>query len=111
MSAPLPVALRTRLQRLINEGYSGRGAAARMQLSPATGVRWAASIRQSDEARIAPQGRPKGKGKLDPHRGFFSEVLVQDDDITMAELSAALREATGVRAHPNAIGRFLRKLV
>ncbi len=28
----------------------------------------------------------------------------------MAELSAALHEATGVRAHPNAIGKFLRKL-
>lgn len=110
MSAPLPVALRSRFQRLIEEGFSGRAAAARLQVSPATGVRWASSIRQSGEARIAPQGRPKGKGKLDPHRAFFAEVLAQDGDMTMAELSAALHEATGVRAHPNAIGKFLRKL-
>jgi len=55
-------------------------------------------------------GRPKGRGKLDPHRGFFAEIIVQDADITMPELSAALVEATGVRAHPNAIGKFLRKL-
>ena len=101
MSAPLPVALRPRFQRLIEEGFSGRAAAARLQVSPATRVRWASSIRQSGEARIAPQGRPKGKGKLDPHRAFFAEVLAQDGDMTMAELSAALHEATGVRAHPS----------
>lgn len=110
MSAPLPVALRSRFQRLIEDGFSGRAAASRLQLSPATGVRWAASIRHSGEARIASQGRPPGKGKLDPHRSFFAEVLEQDGDITMAELSAALHDATGVRAHPNAIGKFLRKL-
>ena len=60
-------------------------------------------------ARAAPQGRPKGKGKLDPHRAFFSEIIGQDGDITMPELAAALLDATGVRAHPDAIGRFLRK--
>ena len=110
MPAPLPHALRIRFQRLIEEGFSGRAAASRLQVSPATGVRWAAAIRQSGDARIAPQGRPKGKGKLDPHRAFFAEVLEQDGDITMVELSAALHEATGVHAHPNAIGKFLRKL-
>ncbi len=31
-------------------------------------------------------------------------------DITMPELASALHDATGVRAHPNAIGKFLRKL-
>jgi len=64
----------------------------------------------SGRAEAAPQGRPKGKGKLDPHRGFFAEIIKQDGDITMPELSAALFEATRVRAHPNAIGKFLRKV-
>lgn len=110
MPAPSPNALRTRFQVLIENGYSGRSAASRLQVSPATGVRWAAAIRRSGKARIARMGRPKGKGKLDPHRDFFAEILSQDGDITMAELSAALRDATGVCAHPNAIGKFLRKL-
>lgn len=110
MSAPLPSALRARFRRLIEDGFSGRAAALRLQVSPATGARWAAAIRRTGEARIAPQGRPKGKGKLDPHRAFFAEVLEQDGDITMPELSAALYDATGVRAHPHAVGKFLRKL-
>ncbi len=110
MSAPLPDALRARFQRLIAAGYSGRAAALRLQLSPATGSRWSLAILRAGCARAAPQGRPAGKGKLDPHRAFFAEVIGQDGGITMPELAAALLEATGVRAHPNAIGKFLRKL-
>ena len=80
------------------------------KLSPATGVRLGLAIRRIGQVRAAPQGRPKGKGKPDPHRSFFAEVIEQDGDITMPELAFALHDATGVRAHPNAIGKFLRKL-
>jgi transposase len=110
MSAPLPEALRTRFRKLIEEGFSGRAAALRLKLSPATGARWAFAVRRTGQACAAPQGRPKGTGKLDPHRAFFAEIVEQDGDITMPELSAALHDATGVRAHPHAIGKFLRKL-
>lgn len=47
---------------------------------------------------------------LNPHRDFFAEVIAQDGDITVPELSAALFDAMQVWPHPNAIGRFLRKL-
>lgn len=110
MSAPLPDALRARFQRLIEEGLSGRAAALRLKVSAATGSRWGRAIRRTGVARAAPQGRPKGNGKLDPHRAFFAEIIGQDGDITMPELAASLFDATGVRAHPDAIGRFLRKL-
>jgi transposase len=110
MSAPLPDALRTRFQKLVGEGLSGRAAALRLKLSPATGARWALAIRRTGQAEAAPQGRPRGKGKLDPHRSFLIELIDQDGDMTMPELAGALEDATGVRAHPDAIGRFLRKL-
>ena len=110
MSAPLPDALRARFQRLIEEGLSGRAVALRLKLSPATGARWGLSIRRTGQARAAPQGRPRGKGKLDPHRAFLIELIDQDGDLTMPELAGALADATGVQAYPDAIGRFLRKL-
>lgn len=103
MSAPLPSALRIRFQRLIEEGLSARAAALRLKLSPATGERWALLIRRTGHAWPLPHGR-------DPHRAFFTEIIAQDGDMTTTELSAALWDATGVRAHPNAIGKFLRKL-
>jgi len=110
MSAPLPDALRSRFQRYIEEGLSGRAAALRLKVSPTTGARWALAIRRTGRAEAAPQGRPKGRGKLDPHLGFFAEIIEQDGDITMPELSAAMFDAMRVRAHPNALGKFLRKL-
>lgn len=110
MSVPLREALRARFQRYIEEGLSGHAAALRLKLSPATGARWALAIRRTGRAEAAPQGRPKGQGKLDPHRDFFAGIIAQDGDITMPELSAALFDATHVRVHPNAIGKFLHKL-
>lgn len=110
MSAPLPDARRARFQKLVEEGLSGRAAALRLKLSPATGARWGRAIRRTGQARAAPQGRPRGKGKLDPHRSFLIELIDQDGDMTMPELAGALADATGVQAHPDAIGRFLRKL-
>jgi transposase len=111
MSAPLPDALRVRFQKLIEEGLSGRAAALRLKLSPATGAHWSLAIRQTGAARAAPQGRPKGKGKLADQQPFLLEVVEHDGDITMPELAAALLDATGVQTHPGSIGRFLRKLV
>ena len=109
MSAPLPEAVRARFQTLIEEGLSGRAAALRLKLSPATGARWGLPIRRTGRARAARQGRPRGKGKLDTHRSFLVELIEQDGDMTMPELAGALADATGVQVHPDAIGRFLRK--
>lgn len=110
MSATLPDALRARFQKVIEEGLSGRAAALRLKLSPATGARWGLAIRQTGQANAAPQGRPRGKGKLDPYRPFLVELIEQDGDMTMPELADALTDATGVQVHPDAIGQFLRKL-
>jgi hypothetical protein len=38
------------------------------------------------------------------------ELIGQHGDMTMPELAGALVDATGLQAHPDAIGRFLRKL-
>jgi len=110
MSAPLPLALRTRFQRLIEEGLSGRAAALRLQLSPATGARWARQVRTRGHADPASQGRPRGQGKLAPHRAFFEELIAQDPDITLFELRDALAEAEGVTVHHSSIANLLCRL-
>jgi transposase len=62
MSAPLPDALRARFQGYIEEGLSGRAAALRLKLSPATGARWALAIRRTGQVQTAVQGRPRDSG-------------------------------------------------
>ena len=110
MAAALPMALRARFQEYVEEGLSGRAAAARLKLSAATGVRWLRRFRERGDVTPDVQGQPKGCGKLAPHRGFLEELVAQDGDITLPELAGALRAATGVDAHSASIGRFLRKL-
>ena len=107
MSAPLPSALRARFQRYVEEGLSGRAAALRLKLSPATGARWARQFRISGHVLPAPQGRPPGRGKLAPHRAFFEELIAQDPDITLFELRDALAEAEGVQVHHSSIASLL----
>jgi len=110
MSAPLPSALRTRFQRYIEEGLSGRAAALRLKLSPATGARWARQVRTKGHADPVPQGPPRGNGKLAPHWGFFKELIAQDPDITLFELRDALAEAEGVQVHHSSIANLLARL-
>jgi transposase len=110
MSAPLPLALRTRFQKCIEEGLSGRAAALRLKLSPATGARWARQIRTRGHAGPAPQGRPRGQGKLAPHQAFFEELIAQDPDITLFELRDALAVAEGVKVHHSSIANLLSRL-
>jgi transposase len=110
MSAPLPLALRTRFQKLIEEGLSGRAAALRLKLSAATGARWARQVRRTGNVEPAPQGRPPGQGKLAPHQAFFEDLIAQDPDITLFELRDALVEAEGVTVHHSSIANLLSRL-
>lgn len=110
MPAPLSTDLRERFARLILDGASGREAARRLQVSAATGSRWARQIRACGSAPIAPMGRPRGTGKLGPYVGFFKELVMQDPDITLFELRDALAEAEGVTVHHSAIADLLKRL-
>lgn len=110
MSAPLPEALRARFQSYIEDGLSGRAAALRLKLSPATGTRWSSQIRLTGRITPAVQGRPKGSGKLAPHVGFFKELIAQDPDITLFELRDALAAASGLYVQHSAIGHLLKRL-
>ena len=53
MPAALPSALRARFQQYIEEGLSGRAAAARLKISAATGVRWQRKLRETGFAAVA----------------------------------------------------------
>ena len=90
MSSALSSELRTRFCEYIEEGLSGRAAAARLKLSAATGVRWQRKWRETGAIAPEVQGRPPGHGKLSAHRELLEELVAQDGDITLLELAGAL---------------------
>jgi transposase len=92
------------------EGLSGRAAALRLKLSPGTGARWARQVRTKGHAEPAPQGPPRGRGKLAPYQALLEELIAQDPDITLFELRDALADAAGVRVHHSSIANLLARL-
>ncbi len=110
MPAPLSLDIRRRFERYILDGLSGREAARRLLISPATGARLAAKVRAGDTLAPAQCGRPTGWGRLGAHHSFVIEVVEQDPDITMPELRDALFEAEGVLVHESSLSRLLRRL-
>ena len=109
MPAPLSMDVRRRFAQLVEGGMSGRAAAARLLISPATGVRFARRVRLGEDIVPAKCGRRPGGGKLGPVRATLLEMVTANRDITMVELSRALEDATGVRADEASIGRALRR--
>jgi hypothetical protein len=71
--------------------------------------------RQADEVFSRAAGRlaPKPSGgrrhaKLDPHRTFLLGRIAEKADMTMPEFSAELATATGIKADPASLSRWLR---
>jgi transposase len=55
----------------------------------------------------ARQGRPRGGGKLAPHREALLGWVEAEKDITMPELAARLAAERQVTVHPASLSRFL----
>jgi len=100
--------LRERIVGHVRAGHSARAAARAFGVSPSTSIRYAAAARADGDAVPKPQGRPAGKfGKLAAHIGFLLNTVRAAPDITLHELSAALKAATGVDTHHSSVDRAL----
>jgi transposase len=110
MPKALSVDLRRRFQAYVAEGLSGREAARRLRISPATASRLKCRIARGDPLEAKPGRGSLGRGKLAPHEGFLIELVTQDPDITLYELRDALEAAHGLKVHHSAIDRALIRL-
>ena len=98
--------LRERVARFVEGGSSCHEAAAHFSVSVSFAVRLMKAFRTTGS--LAPK-RSGGRrhAKLDPHRAFLIAHIEEKADITMPELSAELLAATGTKADPASLSRFL----
>ena len=90
---PLSQDLRLRFCRALDRGMSARGAAALLEVSPATGVRWAKAWRTTGSVKPGKVGghmRPLLEGE----REWLLARIEQKRDLTLHALLAELREVT-----------------
>lgn len=100
--------LRHRVSDYVLAGHSCRAAGRVFGVSASTAVRVAAEFRAKGSIAPKRQGRAPGSaGKLAPHVGFLVEVVQAEPDITLRELSGALRGTYGVTVDLSSIHRAL----
>src|SRR5262249_4977825 len=98
--------LRERVARFVEAGQSCHAAAAHFSVSVSFVVRLMGAFRTTGSLIPKPSGGRR-HAKLDPHRAFLIARIEEKADITMPELAAELAAATGTRADPASLSRWL----
>ena len=98
--------LRERVARFVEGGRSRRAAAAYFSVSVSFVVKLMRSFRATGSLTPKPSGGRR-HAKLDPHRRFLIARIEEKADITMPELAAELSKATGTKADPASLSRWL----
>ena len=98
--------LRERVARFVEGGRSYHAAAALFSVSVSFVVRLMKSFRATGALAPKPSGGRR-HAKLDPHRTFLLGRVAEKADITMPELAAELATASGTKADPASLSRWL----
>lgn len=106
MPHPLSNDLRERVVAFVEAGHSRHAAAGRFRVSVSFVVNLVKKYRTTGSFSPRPMGGWR-HAKIDAHRGFLLGRVAAKCDITMPELAADLAAATGTRADPSSLSRWL----
>ncbi len=98
--------LRERVASFVEGGRSCHAASAYFSVSVSFVVRLMKAFQTTGTLAPRPSGGRR-HAKLDPHRAFLLARIEEKADMTMPELSAELLAATGTKADPASLSRFL----
>jgi transposase len=106
MPKPYSMDLRERVVSYVEAGHSRRAAAAHFKVSPSFVINLMTAFRE--RGGVAPKALGGWRhSKLDPHRVFILRRVAEKDDISMPELAGELQAASGVKAGPASLSRWL----
>lgn len=101
--------LRRRIIETVEEGVSTTATAARFKVSPASVKRYVKRMREA--GTLAPKVRPGQRPRLGAEELKLLEAQVcQDNDLTLAEHSERLEQATGLRVSVTTLHRAFKRL-
>jgi transposase len=98
--------LRERVVEFVAGGRSCHVAAAHFRVSVSFVVRLMKAFRTTGSLAPKPSGGRR-HAKLDPHQAFLIARIEEKPDVTMPELSEELFAATGTKADPASLSRWL----
>jgi len=107
MARALSQDLRDRVVSAIEGGLSCRAAAARFGVGVATAIRWRQRALRHGRAVAGKPGGDRRSSKTEAHAGFIRSLIVEQGDMTLAEMQARLAE----RGTPVGMGTLWRFFV
>jgi transposase len=106
MPKPYSLDLRERVVSYVEAGHSRRAAAAHFRVSASFVINLMTAF--GERGGVAPKALGGWRhSKLDPHRVFILRRVAEKDDISMPELAGELQAASGVKAAPASLSRWL----
>src|SRR5271163_1862357 len=106
MPKPYSLDLRERVVSYVEAGHWRRAAAAHFRVSASFVINLMTAFRA--RGAVAPKALGGWRhSKLDPHRVFILRRVAEKDDISMPELAGELHAASGVKADPASLSRWL----
>src|ERR1700689_3839320 len=106
MPKPYSLDLRERVVSFVQAGHSRRAGAAHFRVSPSFVINLRPAFR--GRGALAPKALGGWRhSKLDPHRVFILRRVAEKDAISMPELAGELKAASGVKADPASLSRWL----
>jgi transposase len=106
MPKPYSLDLRERVAGFVDAGHSRHSAAVHFGVSVSFVVKLMRALGVSGRLDPKPSGGRR-HAKLEPHRAFLLARVAEKDDITMPELAEVLEAATGTKAAPASLSRWL----
>jgi len=100
--------LRRRVIEAIDEGMSARAAAARFSIGVSTAIAWHRQWRDQGTVEPGRQGKPS-RSRLDPHEAFIVELIENQADIALHEITERLAQARGLQVGRVTVWYFLSK--
>ncbi len=100
--------LRIRVLEGISGGLSTRKAAKRYGIGISTAGAWYRRYLETGEVSARKQGKPPGS-KLDDHTDFVLNLVKNQPDISLGEITEALISESGVSVCPSTVWYFLDK--
>jgi transposase len=105
MGAARSVDLRERVVAEVAAGMSRRQAAAHFRVSAASAIRWVGL--KAETGGLAPRPRGgKSRSPLEPHAEWLKALVVQEPDLTLAELEQRIWEGLELKITERSIRRF-----
>ena len=94
---------------VVEDGMSRRGAAKQFGVAPSTAIKWVDAFLRTGSWQPGRQGGDRRSQRIEAHAAALLALIEETPDMTLAEITAHLEDARGLRVSPSTVWRFFHR--